>query len=91
VNDLDYENMIGGYNKLREQCLELAKRDNGKLMGPDAWLCYAILETDITLYFYEDGIECSGMAYTSQTMCSEPFNFKIPMELIKENNAGTGD
>ncbi|QNN99223.1 hypothetical protein SEA_FAUST_141 [Streptomyces phage Faust] len=88
---MDYEKMIDGYNELRERCLELAKKNNGKLMGSDAWLCFAIMDTDITLYFYEDGIECSGMAYTSQTMCSEPFNFRIPMDLIKESYVGAGD
>ncbi|QIQ63011.1 hypothetical protein SEA_MOAB_147 [Streptomyces phage Moab] len=84
---MNYEEMIDGYNELREKCLKLAKQDNGKLMDTDAWLQYAIMEEDIKLYFYPDGIECCGRAYTSQTMCSEPFSFKIPMELLKENNA----
>lgn len=84
---MNYEEIIDGYNELREKCLKLAKKDSGKLMGGDSWLQHAIIESDITLWFYGDGIECSGSAYTSQTMSSEPFNFRIPMELIEESNA----
>lgn len=84
---MNYEEIIDGYNELREKCLKLAKQNRGRLMGADSWLQYAISESDITLWFYEDGIECSGHAYTSQTMSDEPFNFRIPMELIKENDA----
>jgi hypothetical protein len=84
---MNYEEMIDGYNNLREKCLKLAKQDNGKLMGADSWLQHAISAEDITLWFHEDGIECSGVAYTFQTMCSEPFSFRIPMQLLKENDA----
>lgn len=89
---MSYEEIIDGYIELRDICLKLAKQNDGKLMGADSWLQYAICDSDITLWFYEDGIECSGHAYTSQTMSSEPFNFRIPMELInKEKNARTGN
>lgn len=88
---MNFEEIIEGYDELREICLKLAKQNNGRLMSSDAWLQYAICQDDITLAFYENGIECSGYAYTSQTMSDEPFNFRIPMELIvEEKNARAG-
>lgn len=75
---MNLEEIIDGYNDLREKCLELAKA-NPVLLGEYAWLQYAIQESDITLYFIEGvGVECSGHAYTSQTMDNEPFDFIIP-------------
>jgi hypothetical protein len=76
---MSLEEIIEGYNSLREKCLELAKRDSGALMGQDAWLRWAIQEQDITLDFIEGvGIECHGLAYTTQTMDHEVFCFVIP-------------
>jgi len=88
---MNYEEIIEGYNSLREICLKLAKQNNGRLMGADSWLQYAISEGDITLWFYENGIECSGYTYTSQTMSDESFSFRIPMELIEEEYARAGN
>jgi hypothetical protein len=76
---MDLEEIIAGYNDLREKCLEIAKRNNGALMGSDAWLRFAITESDITLGFTSIGIECYGSAYTSQTMDNESFSFIIPL------------
>jgi hypothetical protein len=76
---MDFETIIEGYNSLREKCLELAKRNNGALMGDDAWLRGAIIEQDITLDFIEGvGIECHGTAFTMQTVDHEAFCFTIP-------------
>jgi hypothetical protein len=74
--------IINGYNELRERCYEAARKDNGKLMGSDAWLRYAILSTDITLETAVDGIRCWGSCYTSQTMSTEPFDFIIPFDAL---------
>ncbi|QBZ72423.1 hypothetical protein SEA_CIRCINUS_169 [Streptomyces phage Circinus] len=81
---MDLEQIIDGYNNLRERCLELAKQ-NPALFGDSAWLRYAIQESDITLYFIAGvGVECSGMAYTSQTMDNEPFDFIIPFSELED-------
>ncbi|QIN94141.1 hypothetical protein PP459_gp092 [Streptomyces phage Wakanda] len=75
---MNYEEIIEGYNSLREKCLELAKK-NPALFGEDAWLRGAIQEEDITLDFIEGvGVECHGLAYTTQTMDHEVFCFVIP-------------
>jgi hypothetical protein len=89
--DMNYEEIIEGYNSLRETCFKLAKQNNGRLMGADSWLQYVLDERDMTLWFYEDGVECTGMTYTSQTMSDESFCFRIPMELIKEEYARAGN
>lgn len=89
---LDYEKVIDGYNELRETCLVIAKL-NTELMGSDAWLKFAITESDITLGFTQDGIVCYGSAYTTQTMSNEHFDFIIPFEYIEEfeKNARAGN
>lgn len=81
---MKYEEMINGYNELREKCLELAKKDNGKLMEGYSWLRFALLDTDITLSFTGYGIECYGSAYTTQTMDHEYFCFTIPLSELEE-------
>lgn len=83
---MKYEEMIDGYNELREKCLEIAKRDNGRLMDSDAWLRFAIMESDITLAFTGYGIECYGSAYTTQTMDHEHFSFTIPLSELEKND-----
>ena len=83
---LNYEEVINGYNDLRERCLKLAK-DSKDILGEYSWLRGAITESDITLYFYDDRIECNGVTYTSQTMDHEFFTFLIPISMIEENNA----
>jgi hypothetical protein len=79
-----YEEIIECYNDLREKCLEIAKRDNGKLMESDAWLCWAIQESDITLDYSNQGIHCHGSAYTTQTMGTELFSFVIPFSELED-------
>ncbi|UUG69454.1 hypothetical protein SEA_SHAM_143 [Streptomyces phage Sham] len=81
---MDYEKIIDGYNELREKCLELAKANDGALMDSDRWLRGAIMESDITLDYSEQGIHCHGSTYTSQTMDNECFSFIIPFDLIEE-------
>lgn len=80
---MDYEEIIEGYNDLREKCLKLAKANNGALMGSDAWLQGAIMESDITLDYSDNGIHCNGSTYTTQTMCHEHFGFVIPFNVLK--------
>ncbi|AVD99340.1 hypothetical protein SEA_BILLNYE_168 [Streptomyces phage BillNye] len=81
---MDLEQIIDWYNDLREKCLEVAKK-KPELFGDSVWLQYAIQESDITLYFIAGvGVECSGMAYTSQTMDNEPFDFIIPFSELED-------
>jgi hypothetical protein len=80
---MNYEEMIEGYNDLRDKCVDLAKKDNGKLMGSDSWLRNSILSEDITLDYSDEGIHCNGYTYTSQTMGNEPFMFVIPFGEIE--------
>jgi len=77
---------------LRETCLVIAKL-NDDLMGVDAWLKFAITDSDITLSFTERGIVCYGSAYTMQTMDNEHFSFMVPFEYLEEfeKNARTGN
>jgi len=84
---MDYEQMIDGYNELREKCLELAKANNGALMDEGAWFKSAIMESDVTLDYSENGIHGHGNAYTTQTMGHEYFSFVIPYELLEEKDA----
>lgn len=84
---MNYEEIINGYNDLREKCLKLAKENPKEILDTGYWLRNAISESDITLYFYEDFVECSGSTYTNQTMDHEYFNFRIPMDVLKESNA----
>lgn len=81
---MKYEEMIDGYNELREECLGLAKMDNGKLLGEYAWLRFAILDSDIILAFTGYGIQCYGSAYTTQTMDHEYFDFTIPLSELEK-------
>ncbi len=80
---MNLEEIIDGYNDFRETCLMLVKR-NPALLGEYAWLQYAIQESDVTLHFIEGvGVECSGHAYTTQTMDSEYFDFIIPFSELE--------
>ncbi|AXG66229.1 hypothetical protein SEA_ANNADREAMY_134 [Streptomyces phage Annadreamy] len=81
---MNYEEIIDGYNELRERCLELAKANNGALMDNGAWFMTAIMESDITLDYSEGGIHGWGNAYTTQTLTTEYFSFVIPFELLEE-------
>jgi hypothetical protein len=83
---MKYEEMIDGYNELREKCLHIAKQNNGRLMDSDAWLRFAIMESDITLDYSEQGIHCHGSAYTTQTMSNEHFDFVIPYSELESND-----
>jgi hypothetical protein len=74
---------IEKYNDLRETCTSIAKL-YPRVLDEYSWLQYAIQETDITLELEHDGIVCYGYAYTTQTMCNEPFRFTIPFETIEE-------
>lgn len=87
---MDYETIIESYNELRERCLIIAKL-NDELMGSDAWLKFAIDDSDIKMYYSEQGIVCFGSCFTTQTMSNEHFNFTIPYSYIEEFNARTGD
>lgn len=80
---MNYEQVIDGYNELREKCLELAKSNDGALMDSGAWFKTAIMDSDITLYYSEDGIHGYGNAYTTQTMSTEYFSFVIPYSLLE--------
>jgi riboflavin synthase alpha subunit len=75
MSDFDF---IEKYNELRRLCHDLARRNNGELMGSDAWLRHALCESDITLADAGDSINCSGSTYTMQTMDHEWFDFDIP-------------
>lgn len=74
--------VIDDYNRLREACYELARAHCGELMADDAWLRYALQESDLNLEFQGDAIECWGSAYTTQTMSREPFRFRLPLEQV---------
>ncbi|QMP84229.1 hypothetical protein HUN41_00100 [Streptomyces phage Coruscant] len=80
---MNYEEIIDGYNELLEKCYNLIKKDDGRLMGSDYWLRAAIMETDITLEFRNEGIYCYGNCYTTQTMDFESFGFLISLKEIK--------
>jgi hypothetical protein len=73
---------IDAHNELRSKCYELARENDGELMGTDAWLRNAMSEGDMTLDWGSDGVHCRGLAYTSQTWDHEPFAFTIPWERI---------
>jgi hypothetical protein len=74
--------VIDIYDDLRSKCYALARKNDGELMGEDAWLRNAMSDTDITLEWRNDGMHCRGLAYTSQTWDHEPFAFTIPWERI---------
>lgn len=78
---MNYEEMIDGYNELREQCLMIAK-NNPEVFDEGAWLRNAIVDSDITLDYSSQGIHCRGNAYTTQTMSSEYFQFIVPLEML---------
>jgi hypothetical protein len=79
---MKYEEIIEGYNDLRERCLDLAKQ-NTELMDSGAWFIGAIMDRDITLDYSANGIHGYGNAYTTQTMDNEYFSFVIPFELLE--------
>ncbi len=75
---MNLEEVIDTYNRVRERCTVLARKDNGKLMDEYAWLRNALIDTDIVLEYTKDGIRCFGTTYTCQTMDNEFFDFLIP-------------
>ena len=80
---MNYEEIIDGYNDLRDKCYALARKDGGKLMGSDKWLRSALCESDMTLSFTSGGIDCYGSTYTTQTMSHESFFFMIPFSELE--------
>jgi hypothetical protein len=80
---MNYEDMIDGYNDLRDKCLEIALKNNAELMGEFAWLRFAITADDITLGFIHDEVVCYGSTYTNQTMAHEYFEFRLPPSIIE--------
>lgn len=81
---MNLEEIINGYNELRDKCVRLAKENKGELMGEFAWLRGALSDGDITLGYYPDGICCYGSTYTTQTMESEWFSFTIPWSELED-------
>ena len=79
---MNYEQIIDGYNELRENCLMIAK-NNPELFDEGAWFKNAIIDSDITLHYSEEGVHCYGSAFTTKTMSSEHFQFMIPFERLK--------
>ncbi len=80
---MELEEIIEKYNELRAKCITLAKRDNGKLMGSDAWLRFVIDADATTLEYRENGIQCYGWAFSSQTMGNEFYSFLIPFSELQ--------
>lgn len=78
------DSIIESYENLRDKCYNLARQNDGALMGNDAWLRHALNDTDMRLTASADGIECSGYTFTSQTSYSEPFDFTIPYDLLED-------
>lgn len=81
---MDYESIIDGYDKIREQCYKIVKSDLS-ILGDFNWLRAAIQEEDIQLSILGGDIQCSGYCYTTQTMSSEYFYFIVPVKRIEEN------
>lgn len=79
----EIQEVIDTYNRLRENCVLLAKRENGKLMGEYAWLSAALTDNDIRLDWTTGGINCYGSVYTVQTMDHEWFDFTIPFSELE--------
>jgi hypothetical protein len=80
---MNLEEMIDGYNDLREKCLRVGRKNNAELLADSAWLRYAIDEIDITLEYQNDGVYCYGCTYTTQTMSLESFGFLIPFSELE--------
>jgi hypothetical protein len=80
---MSYQEMIDGYNDLREVCLMIAK-NNPELFHDGARFKMAIVDSDVTLDYSSDGIHGHGSAYTTQTMSQEYFSFIIPFEVLEE-------
>jgi hypothetical protein len=77
----DIEYVIDKHRALQERIYELAREDDGKRMGDDAWLDSAIGPSDLNLWYGGgDYINVNGYTWTSQTMGSEYFDFDIPVE-----------
>lgn len=81
---MNYEEIIDGYNDLREKCVRLAKANNCALMDVGAWFGSVVMDSDVTLDYSDQGIHGHGNAYTNQTMTTEYFSFVIPFELLEE-------
>jgi hypothetical protein len=80
---VNFEEIIEGYEKLRERCYEAGKYGNKNLLGDYYWLRFAIIESDISLEFRENGIRCYGNCYTTQTMSNEFFEFTVPFSELE--------
>lgn len=80
---MKYEEIIEGYEKLRERCYEIGKYGSKNILGDSYWLRSAIMESDMSLEFRENGIRCYGSCYTTQTMSHESFEFTVPFEELE--------
>lgn len=80
---MEYERLIEGYEILQRKCYKAAMKDNGRLMGEDAWLRHALQEFEIRMMFTPGGINCYGSTYTTQTVSEESFSFVIPMSELE--------
>lgn len=73
---------IDKYNELRDTIDKMTRQDPS-IMGKDAWLVHAMMESDMTLSEAGDDIGVRGTAYTTQTMGHEWFEFQIPKRDIE--------
>lgn len=74
--------LADSYRELRERCYNAARANDGALMGNDAWLRFAMSETDLEIYPGSNGIDCWGHCYSMQTMSNEHFSFFLPLEAL---------
>lgn len=86
---MNWDKIIEQYEAARTALYEAARANNNALMGDDAWLGAAMQPEEITFYTTEDGFNCWGMTYTTQTMSHEQFNFDIPKAAFEKFYAGT--
>lgn len=77
------DEIADAYRDLRAECYRLARENDAALMGKDAWLRFAIDETDLELWPTPHGIMCTGRTYSMQTMENEFFSFEIPYDQIR--------
>ena len=77
-------NMLEWHSELQDFCYDLARRNNGELMGDDAWLRNAITASDFNMYVAGESICCWGSCRSSQTMDTEFFDFNIPFDQIPD-------
>lgn len=74
----DLDNLIEAYQELREKCYRAARANDGELMGDDAWLRFAMSESDLELAAGPEGISVWGSCHSAQTNGHEHFNFFLP-------------